>query len=158
MIATAPNPLHHLPLQTMLQKLRPCHEVLIDALVSNPSISRTQLAAAAGYTPEYITLIMKSDAFKEAYAKVRERIVDPLLAQSVEQRMTNIASLAQDRVMDHLTNSPDPKFALAALNAVSPYAAASKNQASVINYIIQLPAVAKNSSEWLEQNTKTIEN
>lgn len=70
--------------QKGLVRLR--HEEIADILITNPMISRVELAARAGYTPEYISMITCSDAFQARLAARKGEMVDPLIKEEIEAR------------------------------------------------------------------------
>ena len=70
--------------QKGLVRLR--HEEIADILITNPMISRVELAQRAGYTPEYISMITCSDAFQARLAARKGEMVDPLIKEEIEAR------------------------------------------------------------------------
>lgn len=89
-----------------LEKIRYSHSDMIDFIIMNPAIAQKDLALRYGYTQAWISNIMASDAWKSMFAKRRGELVDPVITQTIEERMEAMAIRSHERVMEQL-EKPD---------------------------------------------------
>lgn len=134
-----------------IQKVSITHDAIIDLLISQPHLNYRQIAAEFGYTPTGIGIICRSDAFKARLEARKAELVDPLVKQSVEDRLMGLAHASIDILERRLETSDDPKLALATLEAAQKGAGFGARQSNVLsqtNYIAFLPGPAQSSNEW----------
>lgn len=127
------------------------HDAVIDFVITNPAATYREIAGAFGYTPEGIGIICRSDAFKARYEARKDALVDPIIRQSVEERLQGLAHASIDILQRKLATSDDPKLALAALDAstkASQYGARGGVTGGPVTFVVQLPGPAANSVEW----------
>lgn len=86
-----------------ISKLNYSHAAMIDMIVANPAISQNELAAAFGYTPSWVSLVMASDAFKEQLAARREELVDPTIRATMEERFTAVVEKSLEVLQEKLS-------------------------------------------------------
>lgn len=94
------------PTMGRLGKVRYSHLDMIDYLISNPGCSQNELALRYGYTPSWISNIMASDAWKSMFAARRADLVDPVITQTIEERLEAMAARSHERIMEQL-DKPD---------------------------------------------------
>lgn len=133
-----------------LQKIGITHDAIIDFVIAQPQATYREIAGAFQYTPEGIGIICRSDAFKARLEVRKTDLVDPIIKQSVEERLTGLAHASIDILQRKLATSDDPKLALASLDAAtkaSQYGARGP-AAGGVTFVVQLPGPASNSQEW----------
>lgn len=138
-------------------KLNYTHEDCIDAILANPAITQTELAARYGYTQSWISLIINSDAFQAALAKRRDEIISPELRATVEERLRTLMVESSRVLMKHL-QSPvcPPNLALGTLGVASKalgYGARDQTVNINTSFVVALPPASKDSKEWVEGRT-----
>lgn len=134
-----------------IQKVGITHDAIIDFVITNPASNYRQIAGAFGYTPEGIGIIVRSDAFKARLEARKADLVDPVIKESVEARLTGLAHASLDILQAKLAVSDDPKLALATLDLAtkaSQYGARQGLGAAGPSFVVQLPGPASNSDEW----------
>ena len=134
-----------------IQKVSITHDAIIDFVIANPASTYREIASVFGYTPEGIGIIVRSDAFKARLQARKGELVDPLIQQSVEERLSGLAHASLDILQRKLSTSDDPKLALAALDAATKanqYGARGAQVGGGTTFIVQLPGPAASSSEW----------
>lgn len=134
-----------------LKKISITHDAIIDFVITQPQSTYREIAGAFGYTPEGIGIICRSDAFKARLEARKGELVDPVIKQSVEERLNGLAHASIDILQRKLATSDDPKLALAALDAstkAAGYGARSGAVAGGVTFVVQLPGPAATSAEW----------
>ena len=69
---------------------------MVELMVAAPDLTHTQLAAAFGRTPSWLSNVLASDAFQQAVAPVRHLILDPSLTATMEERFRALAMRSAD--------------------------------------------------------------
>jgi hypothetical protein len=134
-----------------IQKVGITHDAIIDFVIAQPQSTYREIANAFGYTPEGIGIICRSDAFKARLESRKGDLVDPIIKQSVEERLTGLAHASIDILQRKLATSEDPKLALAALDSASrasQYGARGAGVAGGVTFVVQLPGPAATSQDW----------
>lgn len=137
-----------------VERLKYTHEAVIDYIIANPGVRQVEIAAKFGYSPNWVSLLMSSDAFKAKLRERRAEIVNPLLIERVEEGFEAIVRAGQRIVLEKLDASPSPDFALRAMEAAAkaagygpkPVAGAQVNQ----QFIVQVPPQAASAAEWAQ--------
>ena len=135
---------------TTIQKVSITHDNIIDFVIAQPSSTHREIAAAFGYSPEGIGIIVRSDAFKARLAARKDVLVDPIIKQNVEERLTGMAQASIDILQRKLATSDDPKLALACLDAstkANQYGARGA-QVGSLQFVVNLPGPASSTNEW----------
>lgn len=135
---------------TQAFRVQMTHAMIIDFMLSNPSATQREIAANFDYTPEGISVIVRSDSFQAAYHKRKEGIVDPVVLQKVEARLDGLAHASIDILQRKLKTSDDGAFALKVLDSAARAAGygAQKPTALQANFVVNLPGPATSSAEW----------
>lgn len=140
--------------QYQIRKVSITHDNIIDFVIARPSVTYREIAAAFDYTPEGIGIICRSDSFKARLEVRKEELVDPIIRQSVEERLVGLAHASIDILQRKLATSDDPKLALAALDAATKanqYGARGASVGAGVTFVVQLPGPAANSNEWMNK-------
>lgn len=140
-----------MPIQ--IQKVSVTHDAIIDLLIARPHLNQRQIAAEFGYTSVGIGIILRSDAFKARLEARKAELVDPLVKQTVEDRLVGLAHMSLDVLEQKLSDSADPKLALAALEAANKSAGyGARNPMTMqTQFVVHLPGPANNSAEWQQK-------
>ncbi len=86
-----------------IAKMRYSHEALVDAIIASPGISQNELASLFGYTPAWISTIMSSNVFRDALAKRKEEIIDPMLTIELEDRFRALTARSLEVLQEKLS-------------------------------------------------------
>lgn len=136
-----------------IAELRYTHDAMIDVLVANPMISQNQLAAHFGYTPPWISRILRSDSFREALARRKSEIVDPLVLQTLEKQFEALVEKSLEVLQTKLANSnASADVALKALDIGARALGYGAKQVGVqVNqqFVVAMPPKAQSGEEWL---------
>jgi hypothetical protein len=137
-----------------IQKLRYSHQAMIDMIIANPMIKQGEIAAAFGMTQAWISQIINSDAFQAALATRRAELINPVLVQSIEERLRGLAHQAATVVAEKLEATQNPDLAIKALE-ISAKAlgfgarGAPGSQTNVQNnFVVHIPAKQASAEEW----------
>lgn len=135
-------------------KTQVTHAALIDYLLANPRATLVQMAAAFGWkSTQSVSIIINSDSFQAALAKRQEQICDPILTQSIEDRIKGLASKSAEILREKLDQNPSEKLVLEVFKE-STRAGSYGVKAPVAiqqQFVVALPGPASNSQEWLER-------
>lgn len=140
----------------VIEKLSYSHKAMIDLIIANPMISQGELARAFGFTPGWISRIIRSDSFQEQMALRTKEFVDPLVLQSIERRFESLVVQSLDVLEQKLekTSAPTADLALKALEIGSRalgYGAKTGNVNLSGNFVVAMPEKAATSKEWLDR-------
>jgi DNA-binding MarR family transcriptional regulator len=87
------------------------HDAMIDEILRNPSVTQNELAAAFGYTPSWVSLVISSDAFQERLTQRKSELVDPSIQASIEERFKALTrrslEVLQEKLQQPATAIPD---------------------------------------------------
>ena len=83
------------------------HDALADAILANPLLKQDDLAVMFGYTPSWISTIVRSDAFQALLERKRSQLSDPIIRQAIELRFQNMAARALQIIEQKLQKDPD---------------------------------------------------
>lgn len=99
-----------------LKRLTYTHEAMVDLIIAEPTVKPGELAELFGYTPGWISRILVSDSFQSRLAERKSALTDPLIAQSLNERLRGVTMQAVEIVSEKL-NSADASasYALDAL-------------------------------------------
>lgn len=139
-----------MPIQK-IQKVSITHDAIIDTLVARPDLSQKALAGIFGYTQTGMGIIVRSDAFKARLEQRKAELVDPLVMQTVEDRLRGLATASIEILERKLETSEDPKLALATLEASTKAGLFGARNNVTINqtaFVVPLPGPAESSAEW----------
>jgi hypothetical protein len=137
------------------EKLRPWHEHVIDILIAEPNITQREIAGRLNRSEYWLSIVVNSDAFQQAYKARKAGILDPLLVATVEERLTAVANKAADKLMDRLAMnaafSNKELIETAKMASTALGLGPSKAAGPVQNlYIIPAPVTPVNSTQWAQ--------
>lgn len=85
-----------------IREVRYTHDAMIDLLIASPFISQGQVAAHFGYTQAWVSRIIRSDAFREAFAKRKSELTDPLLLKTIEEKFQSLVDRSLEVLLEKL--------------------------------------------------------
>ena len=93
--------------QVQIRSLRPRHEAMIDWLLVNPGAKNLNpLCAAMGVSSSWLSIVMRSDVFREEYTKRRQAHSTELSKQLVEKQL-KVTLKALDKVDFYLDDDDE---------------------------------------------------
>lgn len=149
----------HTPLETtgfsakILKKTRYTHDAMIDQIISNPGVSEIELGELFGYSKQWVSRLMCSDAFQARLALRKEEIVDPKLTASVEERIRGAAMTSLKIIQDNLEANPNLGTAIKVLELTMKSNVYGARNQQVINqsFVVALPPVIQDEKVWEKQ-------
>lgn len=139
-----------------VDKVSYTHLDMIDFILTNPAVSQKELAQRYGYTQGWVSRILSSDAFRAMYSKRKTEMVDPIVAQELDERFRALAMRSIDVVMEKLDSAPTLDGGLKALEVAGRLAGygVSKGPSVQVNTqvnanVVVVPAKSKDAAEWL---------
>lgn len=138
------------------------HEAMVDMLVAQPMISQAALARHFGYTEGWISRILQSDALREMLAARRKEMIDPLVAQSLEQQFGALASRSAAVLMEKLDlPQVSADVAVKALEVSSRALGYGAQKAGVNiqqNFVVAMPQKSVDGAAWTEEHSPRVIN
>jgi hypothetical protein len=146
-----------------VKKLSYTHEALIDLMLTHPELDQNQYAAAFGYSATWTSLIMQSDAFREAVAARKAQLINPQLLATIDEKFKMLVNRSLDVLQEKLRPemAPTADLALGVVNAASRalgYGARPQVVVTNTQYIVEVPPKAVSSREWEGRHREVIEN
>lgn len=132
------------------------HDAMIDVMIAQPHLTQGQLASMFGYSQGWVSQIINSDAFRARLAERKEILVDPLILQSLDERLRGVAQRSLDRVLEAL-DTAKPEFALRAAQfstealgyGARPKAGEGGPQVAVV---VNVPGQAVSAEAWVSSH------
>jgi hypothetical protein len=145
-----------------VKRINYSHDAVADLIIGNPGMTIKEIAQVIGYTQSWISRVISSDAFQQRLAQRKLEIVDPRLMASVEDRLRGLATLSVDVIEQKLEATGSPDLAIKALEISSKalgFGARQPAPTSQVqnNFVVQLPAKAPTTEDWLAQQAKKVE-
>ena len=95
------------------------HDAMIDLIIQEPTVTMVELAKLFHYSEGWVARVIASDAFKARLAERKEQLVDPHVAQSLNERLQGVAIHAIDLVGQKLESEKSASYAMDALGVAS---------------------------------------
>lgn len=89
-----------------IKKIRYTHDAMIDLLISEPTVKQNDLAVIFDRTPAWVSTIMSSDSFKARLEARRSELVDPAIVASIQERLSAVADISLQRLLDRVSGPP----------------------------------------------------
>lgn len=135
-----------------LERVHYTHDALIDVIMAHPGITQRELAKQFGYSENWISIVMGSDAFQAALAKRRDDLLDPFVIATVEERFRGLANQSINVIAEKLETSRSADLALKALDisakALGFGSRAAGGQTNNTQFVIQLPPKSESAESW----------
>lgn len=139
------------PNRPSISKVRYTHDAMIDLVVANPWISQGEIAIHFGYTQAWVSTIFSSDAFQARLAARKDDLVDPVLRQSIEERMRGLVLQSIEVLQKRLETENSGELALGTLNAASKalgYGARQVPTVQLNNFVVHVPPKSVDGKTW----------
>lgn len=134
----------------ILKKVRYTHDAMIDQIIANPGVSEIELGELFGYSKQWVSRLMCSDAFQARLALRREEIIDPKLTATVEERIRGAAMKSLDIILENLEANPNFGNAMKVAELTLKSAAYGAKPTTITNnsFVVALPPVIPNEKTW----------
>ena len=131
------------------------HQAVIDEILANPLIERKELADKFGVSENWMKKVINSDAFQTVLDKRREQIVNPIISQTVQERLRGVTNSAIDPLQTrldagHVNNEEVIEIAKMGLETQGLLGNA-KAVASNSQFVIMMPPPQATTEDWVEQ-------
>lgn len=143
----------------ILKKCRYTHDAMVDAIIANPGISEIELGEMFGYSKQWVSRLMCSDAFQARLAVRKGEIIDPRLTATVEERIRGVTMQSLDIIAQNLEANPNMGNALKAFELTSKaagYGAKQTQPPTQVNFVVALPGKAPSEQAWEDKYSKGI--
>lgn len=134
-----------------IQAVSYTHDAMIDFIISNPKASQQEIAKEFGYTQPWISRIFASDAFQARLAERKTALVDPVVAQSVNERINGLVMQSVEILEAKLAQTSNPDLALKVFEIstkAAGYGARKDNVAVQQNFVVHLPPKVSDPHAW----------
>lgn len=134
----------------ILKKVRYTHDAMVDAIIANPGVSEIELGEMFGYSKQWVSRLMCSDAFQARLALRREEVIDPKLTATVEERIRNVAMKSLEIIAENLEANPTFGNAMKAAELTLKSGVYGARQAAPVtnNFVVALPGKFANEKDW----------
>jgi hypothetical protein len=133
----------------ILKKVRYTHDAMVDQIIANPGISEIELGQLFGYSKQWVSRLMCSDAFQARLALRKEEIIDPKLTATVEERMRGVALKSLDIILEKMEATNDPKLALKAFELTSKgMTYGARSPVTNNTFVVALPGKFQDEKDW----------
>jgi hypothetical protein len=102
---------------TQIKSMNSAHDQILDLVLASPCMTLRELSAATGYTPCWLSQVIRSDIFQAEYSRRREG-VEVAIFQPINEKLQAIAHLAIDRMEGLLQRAEDPDTVIDAFDKV----------------------------------------
>lgn len=135
------------------------HDAMIDLMLANPKISQNELAKQFGFTAAWVSRIMNSDAFLERLASRKQELSDPLIAQTIDEKLNMLTGQSLEILSERLAATRNPDLALKVLPEVLKATKGYGARGPVVNnsFVVALPGKATNSAEWMQATVGAVQ-
>ncbi len=135
-----------------LRKVSYTHDAMIDLMISCPMISQADLAAHFGYSQTWVSQIINSDAFQSRLRARKSELTDPVIVQSIEERVSAAAQRSLDIVLEKLETG-NAEYALKVAQtmlAAKGFGARTAGQGSgpQVAVVVNVPQKAESPEAW----------
>lgn len=134
-----------------LKRTNYTHEAMIDAIIAEPTLTQNELAKRFDRSPNWVSIMINSDAFQAALSKRRDDVLDPFLIATVEERFRALADQSLQVIATKLEATQNPDLALKALEISSKalgFGARTNAGPVQNNFVVQLPPKIASADEW----------
>lgn len=118
----APAPTQSTPLQQQPrgpQKLKYTHQAMVDLILADPTVTFVELGEVFGYSAAWVSRVVASDAFQARLAERKQELVDPAIAQSLNERVQAVTIQSLHIVGQKLEAEQSAAYAMEALGVVA---------------------------------------
>lgn len=137
-----------------IQSVQYSHDAMIDEIIKNPQVHQGRLAQIFGYSVPWVSRIIGSDAFAARLEERKGELVDPVLVQSIEERLRGMVMQSIDVLQEKLALNPNGELAVKALEVGAKalgYGARQANVAIQQNFVVAVPTKSESAAKWAEE-------
>ena len=98
-----------------LAKLTYTHEAMVDLILQEPTVTHKELGEVFGFSPGWVARVVASDSFQARIGERKKQLVDPQIAQSINERLGGIAIQSLEIVSNVLESEQSATYAMEAL-------------------------------------------
>lgn len=91
-----------------LKRVGYSHQAMIDLIIEKPWLNQNDIAKHFGYTPGWVSNVLASDAFQNAFASRKNEVVDPAIKASIEERFRALVIQSLNRLQGLLEKDDCP--------------------------------------------------
>ena len=102
-----------------VKKLTYTHDAMVDLIIQDPTVTHAELAELFGFTAAWVARVIASDAFQARLAERKQQLTDPLVAQTLNERLKGVAIHSLDIVHQKLDAEQSAAYAMEALGLAS---------------------------------------
>lgn len=102
-----------------VQRLTYTHEAMIDLILQEPTVNIAELSELFGFSTGWISRVIGSDSFKARLAERKAVLIDPHIAQQLNDRFSGVAIQAVEIIQKKLDTEQSAMFAIEALGVAS---------------------------------------
>lgn len=139
-----------------IQKVGYNHEAMIDVLLAEPTITQGELAKRFEMREAWISRIIGSDAFQAALAKRRDDVANPIIAASIDDKLSGLVNQSLEIITEKLEASRSVDMAFKGLEigakALGFGARGGGGNNQQTNFTIVLPPKSGSAAEWVEDH------
>lgn len=131
------------------------HDAMINLILAQPSISKTEIAKHFGYSLPWVSRIFNSDAFLARLAVRQAELIDPTIVQNLDEKIKMAAGMSFDVLIEKLEKTQSADLALEVANLSTKalgYGARQQNVNVQQNFVVALPTKAENGDAWAAQH------
>lgn len=85
------------------------HDAILDVLVANPTLRRSEVAAMFGVTVPWLSTIIHSDVFQEKLRERQDLVFDVAVIRPIQDKLLGMANQTVERLMEAVQFESDPK-------------------------------------------------
>lgn len=100
-------------------KLSYTHEAMVDLILQEPTVTAAELGEVFGLTAGWVSRVISSDAFQSRLAERKAKLVDPVIAHTLRERVGGIAVQSLSIIQEKLTSEESASYALEALGVAA---------------------------------------
>lgn len=92
-----------------VKELNQVHEAIMAEILARPQATLAELAAKFGYTQSWISVIVRSDAFR-ARIKAENAEVMSVLTGDIKDKLITLVDVGVEKLSKHMEKTEDPEF------------------------------------------------
>ena len=98
-----------------LVKVGYTHDAMIDLILQDPTVQTKELAELFSYSPAWVSRILASDSFQARLAERKGNLIDPIIAQGLNERVVGVTIQALNVISEKLEAEESASYAIEAL-------------------------------------------
>lgn len=131
------------------------HKAMMDLILANPTMPMDQLAEHFGVTKAWAKKVTMSDAFQGLLDKRREEIINPIIAESVTEKIrgltTNTLDVLNSRVESGVVKTTElieiARIGMTSMGLLDMSDKVTNNN----QFVVAMPSKVADADEWAKQ-------